>query len=351
MRYEEVHALLKTLAPIVAEYVSKQLEEATQKIEILEARLDSLSMRVGTVEERPAPEQGEKGDRGDAGEQGPPGFSLRDFDTEMQADGKTVLLKWISGDIEETHELEFKVRDGVDGKDGKNGEPGKDGRDGINGKDGEPGEQGLAGRDGIDGASGRDGVDGKDGSPGNDGKDAPPITREQLAEVLAGDDSPLHRVVREYMLEHPPEPGRDGQPGVPGRDGKDGASGSHGKDGAPGVDGLDGIGFDDLEFEYDGERTLTLVFVRGDLRKEFSFKIPAPMDRGPFKEGSSYETGDLVSFGGSMFIAQRDTTTKPETSADWRLCVKRGRDGRDGKDGKQGERGLAGKDGKWQSGS
>jgi hypothetical protein len=40
----------------------------------------------------------------------------------------------------------------------------------------------------------------------------------------------------------------------------------------------------------------------------------------------------MVSFGGSAFIAQRDTTDKPESSDAWRLAVKRGRDGKPGKD-------------------
>ena len=164
-------------------------------------------------------------------------------------------------------------------------------------------EKGEPGERGADGVPGRDGIDGKDGAPGADGEDG--------------------------------APGRDGQPGVPGRDGKDGAPGAAGKDGA------DGLGFDDLSVEHDGERTLTLRFARGEQVKEFAVDLPVVIDRGVWREGS-FKRGDGVSWGGSFFIAQKDTTAKPETSPDWRLAVKRGRDGRDGKAGESGAKGDKG---------
>jgi hypothetical protein len=94
-------------------------------------------------------------------------------------------------------------------------------------------------------------------------------------------------------------------------------------------DGRDGFGFDDMDVLYDGERTITLKFVRGELVKQFPFKLPVPIDRGVWKPGQKYERGDSVSFGGSTFIAQRDTDSKPETDDSFRLSVKRGRDGKD----------------------
>lgn len=63
-----------------------------------------------------------------------------------------------------------------------------------------------------------------------------------------------------------------------------------------------------------------------------TFRLPGFYDKGVWKEGESYRKGYAVSFGGSVFIAQRDTTSKPETDDSWRLAVKRGRDGRNGKD-------------------
>lgn len=98
----------------------------------------------------------------------------------------------------------------------------------------------------------------------------------------------------------------------------------------PGPKGKDGLSCEDFSFEYDGERRLSIVYqVKGETRR-FDIKLPIPLDAGVYKEGVQYEKGDGVSFGGSYFIAQEDTTDKPETSKAWRLSTKRGRDGKDG---------------------
>lgn len=192
----------------------------------------------------------------------------------------------------------------------------------------------------------RDGADGKDG---RDGKDAAPIDEEAvIAAVLAQVPAPA--------------PGRDGQPGKDGQDGKsftiDEAKAllepeiarwaldferraqdvlqrsidrmPVPKDGANGVDGRDGadaLGFDDLQVEHDGERTFKLKFVSGERSKEFTFVVPVVLDRGYYRDGDSFEKGDGVTFGGSYWIAQTTTRSKPEIgNADWRLAVKKGRD-------------------------
>jgi integrin beta 3 len=139
-------------------------------------------------------------------------------------------------------------------------------------------------------------------------------------------------------------PGLDGAHGKDGRDGLPGLPGRDGKDGAPGARGEDGFGFDEFEAEYDGERAFKFIFIRGERRKEFAFNFPVPIERGVYEGGRLYQRGDIVSFGGSFWIAQRDTKAYPETNKDWRLAVKRGRDGKDGKDGRAGERGAPGKD-------
>lgn len=95
-------------------------------------------------------------------------------------------------------------------------------------------------------------------------------------------------------------------------------------------DGLDGIGFDDMAASYDGERTVTLRFEKGDRAKEFAFNMPIVLDRGVFKEGAEYKAGDGVTWGRHFWIAQRDTADKPEPGSGWRLAVKSGRDGKDG---------------------
>ena len=105
-----------------------------------------------------------------------------------------------------------------------------------------------------------------------------------------------------------------------------------GRDGidAKGKDGEDGLGFDDLDVAYDGEKTITLKFSKGERVREFSFAMPVVIDRGVYREGKGYMAGDGVTWGGSFWIAQKDTSAKPDTGDDWRLSVKRGRDGKDG---------------------
>lgn len=139
----------------------------------------------------------------------------------------------------------------------------------------------------------------------------------------------------------PGEPGSDGEPGRDGRDGLSGVQGFAGADGKDGRDGIDGFGFDDLACNYDGMRTFTITFIQGERSKEFSFKMPYPLDQGVFRAGTGYDRGDSVTYGGSCWIAQKEAPDgKPGESPDWRLSTKHGRDG------KQGERGLPGKDGK-----
>jgi len=180
----------------------------------------------------------------------------------------------------------------------------------------------------------------KDGLPGRDGVSVDP------AEVQRMVSAAVERAVSAI-----PVP-RDG---VDGKDGKDGVGLAGaiidragelvitltngetrnlgpvvGKDGAPGKDGADGVGFDDLEASYDGEKTVTLKFTKGERVKEFAFTLPVVIDRGIYTEGKTYSAGDGATWGGSFWIAQKETTAKPGEGGDWRLAVKKGRDGRDG---------------------
>jgi hypothetical protein len=101
------------------------------------------------------------------------------------------------------------------------------------------------------------------------------------------------------------------------------------------VQGPPGLGFEDARVEYDGERTIAFVLERGDRREEFKFTMPVVLYRGVWQQRgteSPYQQGDSVTWKGSIWIAQRETTTKPdEINRDWRLAVKHGRDGRDAK--------------------
>lgn len=155
--------------------------------------------------------------------------------------------------------------------------------------------------------NGIDGADGVDGNDGRDGLDAvEPIIKDGvlLFTMSNGSVKEIGRVV--------------------------GANGSDGRDGAAGADGL---GFDDMIAEYDGERGITLRFVRGKQVKEFVFTMPVVIDRGVWAEGrdGGYAKGDAVTWAGSVWISQKEANSdKPDGGDGWRLSVKRGRDGKDG---------------------
>lgn len=110
--------------------------------------------------------------------------------------------------------------------------------------------------------------------------------------------------------------------------------------------GEDGLGFDDMDAEQIDERTLRLTWQRGDRIKTFDLHFASPLYQEVYKSGVAYRKGDFVTWGGSLWIALKDTADQPETTDAWRLAVKKGRDGRDGKPGEKGEKGETGRPGK-----
>jgi integrin beta 3 len=95
----------------------------------------------------------------------------------------------------------------------------------------------------------------------------------------------------------------------------------------------------------DDGRTLIFEFRQGDVVQLHEVKTAVVLDRGVWREGE-FAKGDGVSSGGSFWIAQKDTKTKPDTiGSDWRLAVKRGRDGKEGKTGEKGAPGPRGEQG------
>jgi len=189
---------------------------------------------------------------------------------------------------------------GADGAPGKDGEPGPAGERGEKGDKGDPGEKGEPGERGPEGPAGKNGRDGKDGL------DAVEFIRDANGHLIAtmsnGTTRDLGRV--------------DGEKGEPGRDGKD---------------GQDGLGFDDLAVIHDGERGFTFQFTKGDRVEKFAFTVPVMIYRGVFKEGETYQRGDTVTWGGSLWHCDADTTDKPDgQQKHWTIAVRRGRDGKDG---------------------
>ena len=198
-------------------------------------------------------------------------------------------------------------RAAVQGPEGAQGPAGSDGAPGLDGRDGAPGPTGKDGRDGVDGKDGAPGAQGAQGDRGAKGDTGPAGPVGMCGDV-----------------------GERGPQGEKGLDGKDGRDGQPGVPGAPGRDGKDGLGFDDVHVEHDGARTIIFKLVRGERVKEFAFKVPVVIDQGVWRDGGEYDPGDGVTFRGSYWIAQRNTTAKPDDgNTDWRLAVKKGRDGKD----------------------
>lgn len=139
-------------------------------------------------------------------------------------------------------------------------------------------------------------------------------------------------------------PGPKGDPGSPGSIGEQGRPGDKGEKGETGRDGRDAADLAML-FKHIDEQIAVVI---ADVFKAASFTSPdsgrtlhagiggnvheiktgIPLDVGVWTE-RTYAAGDSVSHGGSLFIAQCETSAKPGKSDDWRLAVKRGADGRD----------------------
>jgi integrin beta 3 len=195
----------------------------------------------------------------------------------------------------------------------------RDGRDGQPGVPGAPGAPGESGRDGLDGARGQDGRDGTDGAPGVDGRDGQPGV-----------------------------PGAPGAPGAPGENGRDGRDGLDGAAGVDGRDGQDGFGLEQLDLDViGGGRTILATFTSGERQLRREARTAMMLYRGVFQAGAVYEPGDMVTWAGSLWHCNAETTDRPgEGGATWTLAVKKGRDGKDGAVGAKGEVGPAGRNGR-----
>jgi integrin beta 3 len=161
------------------------------------------------------------------------------------------------------------------------------------------------------------------GDPGAPGKDAD----------MAAIEAMIARAVQS-IARVKGDPGQDGVSisGVSiNRDGDLSVTMSDGKTKELGrVVGRDGIGFDDMEEVLsDDGRLIIRRYKRGAETKEFHHRVPMIIDRGVYSEEREYATGDAVTWGGSLWIAQAPTAQKPGQSDTWRLAVKRGRDGKD----------------------
>lgn len=156
---------------------------------------------------------------------------------------------------------------------GPAGETGPEGKRGLQGERGEKGERGEAGKQGPAGPAGIDGNDGKPGPKGESGRNATDLTLVQ--EMI---EERVERALQATLITSP-----------------------------------------------DSGRTFRFA-LGGTVVREV--KTAIVLDTGVWSAGS-YQKGDGVTHGGSFFIAQEDTSEKPEAGNAWRLAVKRGRDGKD----------------------
>src|SRR5262245_4755484 len=106
--------------------------------------------------------------------------------------------------------------------------------------------------------------------------------------------------------------------------------------GPAGPPGRDGFGFDELAVDYDGERTITLVFTKGSEVKRFPLVLPFLKYQGVYQDAKLYAPGDVVTQGGASWHCNAVTAVKPgEGAGEWTLMVKRG---------SQGSQGIPGRD-------
>ncbi len=295
----------KGIAQLVAASVIEIVTPLLERIKHLEAR---------------TPERGEKGDPGERGEPGLIG------EKGIQGDRGEMGEKGERGEIGErgligpAGEKGAQGENGEQGQKGDQGEPGQRGEPGPvgigeKGERGEPGEPGPRGEPGSDGHAGANGTHGARGEKGESGDQGPPgepgsagpagknLTIDDVRDFLdAGmakwmlDSDRLYRKHVDDFIAALPKP----------------------------KDGVDGLPIDAIKYDHEMR---SIVFIRDEIIVH-ELKLYTPRYEGVWHEGS-YEMGLMVTFGGNLWSATKDTEAKPGTNGDWILCVKKGRDGRD----------------------
>lgn len=211
----------------------------------------------------------------------------------------------------------------------------------------------INGKDGADGKDGKDGV-GKDGAPGEPGRDGASVTAKEVEEMVKAEAKSL--------FDSLPAP-KDGAPGADGKDGEKGADGlglagamidregslmvtlSNGevKDLGPvvgknGTDGKDGVGLDSFELEYIPEtHEIAIKAAAAGRVKELRYPAGGIRPAGYWRDGTKAKASEAWVHDGSLWIATKDTSAKPESAnADWVIAARRGRDGERGQKGLDG---------------
>jgi hypothetical protein len=337
--------------------------------------LEPLDARLKTLEAR-QPEKGDQGEIGPIGEKGLTGDRGEPGPRGEKGDAGAPGLAGDRGEKGERGEQGPKGDPGGIGERGEKGEQGDRGEPGISIK----GEQGDTGERGPQGEKG---LDGKDADPElverlvaervekmlpdlvQRAADALSLQLRETAvtvrselgtelralvkEIPPGKDADpeqVLRMVREAVALVPvPKDGKDGAPGrdaptleqmapvleafvaqaaqdmakdIPaGRDGRDGSPG------APGENGRDGIGIEDIDLGLrdGGEVVISARLANGEIVERSIILEGWPTYEGTYEPGRTYRRRASMTYGGSVWIAKRETSTSPPGD-DWQLAVK-----------------------------
>lgn len=157
------------------------------------------------------------------------------------------------------------------------------------------------------------GRDGEQGPPGERGEQGPAGEKGEIGP--AGERGP------------------QGERGEKGEAGPVGEKGERGDIGPIGEKGRDGFALEAFDIQHMGDgRTIEMSFDQDDIRHTYELQFPVAIYRGVYKAGETYQFGDLVTWAGSLWHAEKETSAKPDSpDGDWRLAVKKGRDGKDAK--------------------
>lgn len=312
MKLRELETFSKQFAISVKSYISDVLRPVQEKITQLDNRISAIKQvdvddialtAAGLID---VPKNGKDGINGIDGKDGANGKDGVDGLNGKSA-YELAVDSGFSGSISEW----LLTLKGESGKDGTNGKDGENGKDGINGKDG---ADGINGRDGNDGKDGKDGINGKDGADGINGKDGQDGLNALDIDILPGIDEEKSYNRGAYATHngglwraHSTTKGFRGWECI-----------------------VNGIKHIDIEQSDPRNFTIKVLCSNGEI-EEKTFSIPTLIYKGVFKDGESYQAGDTVTWAGSLWHCDAETTDKPGeiNSKGWTLAAKRGRDGRD----------------------
>ena len=294
---------LVTLIEKVGETLHKQMEAfveaARVKLDSIEKRFDSLP-KGEPGEIGPRGEKGEPGGIGPRGEKGEPG--------EVGSRGEI----GPRGEKGEPGEIGPRGEKGEPGEIGPRGEKGEPGEIGPRGEKGEPGEIGPRGEKGESGEIGPRGEKGEPGGLGPCGEKGDPGKDALQIDFLPGIDE-TKNYPRGVWAAHKGGLWRSFEP-------------THGMRGWECVV----CGISDVAVSLKDARTFSLTLSLSTGQKTFEETLPVMVYRGVYKDGAGYTHGDTVTWAGSLWHCQKDTSMKPGSACpDWVLVAKKGTDGKD----------------------